>query len=173
MQLIQITEQTHTVFIEMKYATADNFVGRIIYENDDCLLHPDAVIALEKAIAHAANMRLKLRIYDAFRPASAQYALWEVCPNPDYVADPAKGSHHTRGVAIDLTLCNDNGVPLDMGTGFDALIPESAHDCHTISAEAARNRAMLAGIMYLAGFTHTRTEWWHYQLPNARNYPLL
>jgi D-alanyl-D-alanine dipeptidase len=99
--------------------------------------------------------------------------LWNANPDPDFVADPRRGSPHSRGAAVDLTLLDNKGRALDMGTPFDAFTPLSHHGRIDISAEAQRNRFLLMGLMIAAGWDFYRNEWWHYQLFDARRYPLV
>ncbi|WP_207455792.1 D-alanyl-D-alanine dipeptidase [Azospirillum sp. SYSU D00513] len=171
--LTRILPPAFDVDVELVYATPHNLTGAPIYRTQDCLLHPDAAERLERAIALARGIGLRLRVYDAFRPVEAQWRLWEALPDPDYVADPRQGSNHSRGVAVDLTLVGEDGQPLDMGTGFDDMTERSHHGRTDLSAEQQRNRALLLGIMAGAGWDHYRTEWWHYQLPEAGRYPIL
>jgi D-alanyl-D-alanine dipeptidase len=173
--LVHITEQDFDLFIDLKYAQTDNFTGQIIYQHDQCFLHPNAAKALLKAVEVAKDLGFKIKVFDAFRPQSAQERLWQVCPNPDYVADPKIGSNHTRAVAIDLTLINpENGTELDMGTGFDTMDARSHHFYLGLpQAQMQVNRMCLLTVMLTAGFVHHPREWWHYQLPNANNYDLV
>ena len=173
--LVHITEQDFDVLIDLKYAQTDNFTGQIIYQHDQCFLHPDAAKALQKAVEVAGTLGFKLKVFDAFRPPSAQERLWQVCPNPDYVADPKIGSNHTRGVAVDLTLINpENGFELDMGTAFDTMESRSHHFYLGLPQEQMQiNRMYLLTVMLTAGFVHHPREWWHYQLPNANSYVLV
>jgi D-alanyl-D-alanine dipeptidase len=99
--------------------------------------------------------------------------LWNASPDPEFVADPAKGGPHNRGVALDLTLLDANGRELDMGTAFDALTPLSHHGRTDVPLQAQRNRLLLLGLMTAAGFEFYTNEWWHYQLFNARDYPVV
>ena len=112
-------------------------------------------------------------IYDAFRPTEAQWILWEHSPNPDFLANPQTGSPHSRGVAVDLTLLDQNGKELEMGTKFDDFCTQSHHGNLEISPLAQRNRYILMGIMTTAGWDFYQNEWWHYQLFKSKNYPLL
>ena len=121
----------------------------------------------------ARGIGCRLRIFDAFRPVEAQWRLWRALPDPVFIADPRTGSTHSRGIAVDLTLDGADGRPLDMGTGFDDMTPQSHHGRTDLPAEIQRNRALLLGIMAMAGWTHYPYEWWHYQLPEAGRYPLL
>jgi D-alanyl-D-alanine dipeptidase len=171
--LIAITPATHDVELDIAYATERNPTGRPIYRRAACYLHRDAEEKLKRAIDLARPLGYRLRIFDAFRPAEAQWRLWEACPDPEFLADPRRGSPHSRGVALDLTLLED-GAELDMGTGFDAFTPLSHHACRDISVAAQRNRLVLLGVMSAAGWDFYGNEWWHYQLFEARlRYPLL
>ncbi|MFL2780695.1 MAG: D-alanyl-D-alanine dipeptidase [Rhodospirillales bacterium] len=128
---------------------------------------------LSNAVELAAQLSLKIRIYDAFRPSEAQWVLWRHSPDPNFLADPNIGSPHSRGVAIDVTLLDTRGQELDMGTGFDEFSDLSHHGNPGISAVARRNRMLLLGIMTAAGWDFFKNEWWHYQLFNSKTYQLL
>ena len=171
--LALITEQTHDVIIDMMYARADNFTGRVIYPHSHCFLHPQAEAGLCKAVVAAKALGFRLKIFDAYRPQEAQEALWACVPDPKYVADPAKGSNHTRGVAIDLTLLDGTGAELDMGTPVDTMTPVSHHFYAALPASILINRMYLLTIMLEAGFVHHPNEWWHYQLHDAKGFALL
>ena len=171
--LVPITESSHGVVIDMIYATASNFTGKVIYEDSLCFLHEEAEAGLRKAIEGARRLGFGIKIFDAFRPQSAQEALWAFAPNPDYIADPAKGSNHTRGVAVDLTLLDASGQALDMGTPVDTMTAASHHFYENLPANVQLNRARLLTVMLEAGFLHHPNEWWHYQLPDAGRFALL
>ena len=174
MALIPITAPEFDVESDLRYATSDNFTGKPVYKRADCWLHPDAAACLQRAIGFARSQGMRLRIFDAYRPQEAQRKLWAHTPDPDFLADPAKGSAHSRGVAVDLTLIGPDGKDLDMGTEFDAFTPLSYHGNAGISAEAQRNRFLLLGLMSAAGWDFYFNEWWHYQLFQARaRYPLI
>jgi D-alanyl-D-alanine dipeptidase len=157
--------------IDLRYASADNLTGRPIYRQALALLHPDALQALALAATLAAAQGLRLHVFDAYRTVAAQWRLWEVLPDPRYVADPRQGSIHNRGVAVDLTLADRDGHPLDMGTAFDDMTEHSGHGRTDLAPAVQRHRALLAGLMALAGFVHNPHEWWHYNLPNWHDYP--
>lgn len=170
--LIPITHPEFDVDFYIAYATSDNFTGTPVYKNPFCYLHPDAAACLQKAIHLAAGLGLRLKIFDAFRPQEAQEMLWAHTPDPEFLADPRRGSAHSRGVAVDLTLIDPTGKELDMGTAFDAFTPLSHHAVTDISRNAQQNRLILLGLMSAAGWDFYKNEWWHYQLFNAREYPL-
>ena len=173
MSLVEITEKSHNVKLELLYAKDSNFTGKIIYKNPLCFLHSSAIPLLDKAIFLAEQQGYTFKIFDAFRPKSAAQLLWDFCPNPIYVADPKNGSHHTRGVAIDLTLVDKaTGQDVDMGTPFDDF-SEKSHHSTVITPEISKNRYLLLGIMLTAGWDFYNSEWWHYQMFSPRNFPLI
>jgi D-alanyl-D-alanine dipeptidase len=172
MALVAVTEADFDIEIRLAYAGADNFTGRPVYARALCYLHRDAAAALGRAVAAARRLDLRLRVLDAFRPTEAQWRLWQSRPDPSFLADPRRGSPHSRGVAVDLTLIDRHGAPLDMGCGFDELSARAHHDHSGVSANAQRNRFILLGLMSAAGWDFYMKEWWHYQLFDARRYPL-
>lgn len=171
--LVEIDPKTFGVDLRIAYATAGNFTGRPVYAAGHCYLHADAAALLRRASALASAIGLKLRIFDALRPSEAQWVLWNHTPDPEFLADPRRGSPHSRGVAIDLTLLDPSGRELPMGTGFDDFTPRAHHGAEGIDPDAQRNRHILLGIMTTAGWDFYRNEWWHYQLFDARRYPVL
>jgi D-alanyl-D-alanine dipeptidase len=159
--------------IDLRYATPDNFTGRVIYDHAVAFLHQDALDAL-LAVAQATQAQgLRVRVLDAYRPQAAQRRLWAVLPDVRFVADPAQGSIHSRGVAVDLTLTTPDSLALDMGTAFDEMTDASAHDYPHLSPQARANRDLLRGLMQAQGWVGHPFEWWHYNLAQPQNYPLL
>jgi len=173
MKIVEISEAQHRVAIALAYATAQNLTGAPIYRNAICYLNEEAAALLERAVALAEPLGLRLKIFDALRPSEAQWILWNAKPDPDFLADPRRGSPHSRGAAIDLTLIDGSGAALDMGTHFDAFTPLSHHGTTAIPVEAQRNRLLLLGLMSSAGWDFYRNEWWHYQLFDPRRFPVL
>ncbi len=171
--LVAIAPPAFDVDLCIAYAGADNFTGEPVYAHADAWLHEEAAAALARAIELAVEIGLRLRIFDAFRPAEAQWVLWNHTPDPDFLADPRRGSPHSRGAAVDLTLIDHEGRALDMGTGFDAFTPLSHHGAQGLTAPQARNRHLLLGLMTAAGWDFYRNEWWHYQLFDSRRLPLV
>lgn len=172
MALVPIAPPAYDVELALAYATPDNVTGKPIYTHARAYLHEDAAAALARAITLAAALGLRVKLFDAFRPSEAQWVLWNKFPDPEFVADPRRGSPHSRGVAVDLTLIEPGGRELEMGTGFDDFTSRAHHANPEVSASAQRNRAVLLGIMTAAGWDFYRNEWWHYQLFNPRRYPL-
>ncbi|WP_244813621.1 D-alanyl-D-alanine dipeptidase [Caballeronia sp. Lep1P3] len=172
-RLLPITPESHRVQIDLVYATDRNFTGKPIFKAAHCLLLEPAEAALRKAVAMAASFGMTLRIFDAYRPPQAQQALWDFLPDATFIAPLDRGSNHSRGTAVDLTLVDADGIELDMGTAFDAMLPESGHFHAGLPAHVQRNRTLLLGVMLGAGFTHIASEWWHYELPGSRDLALI
>lgn len=158
--------------IDLAYATERNFTGQRLYPDSSARLIAPAARALILSAEAVARQGLRLVVLDAFRPVSVQRKLWQVRPDPEFVADPAIGSDHSRGVAVDVTL-SDGRTWLEMGTDFDAALPQSHHDRHDISPTAQANRTILRQAMRAGGFEENPFEWWHYALKGAAAYPLL
>ena len=163
------------IAVDLRYATPDNFVGRDLYSPLDCgFLHKDAAAALERAVAWLAARRpdYKFLVLDALRPQRVQEQLWQALQGTDllgYIADPTRGSIHSFGMALDVTLLDAQGSELDMGTGFDDL-SERSHPAKEalllargeLSAQHIENRRWLRGAMFQAGFVGINSEWRHF-----------
>ena len=173
MRFVPITPPRFDVDLDLRYATADNITGRPIYARPLCLLHPAAADRLAAAMLRARALGLRLRLFDAYRPPAAQWALWRALPDPTFIADPRLGSSHARGVAVDLTLARADGTPLDMGTGFDDMTAAAGHEALDLPPAVLANRALLLGVMVAAGWQPYAPEWWHYNLPDPGRFPLV
>ncbi|MBV6320822.1 M15 family metallopeptidase [Duganella violaceipulchra] len=163
------------IAVELRYATPDNFVGRDLYSPLDCgWLHNHAAAALEKVVAWLAARRpdCKVLVLDALRPQRVQEQLWLALQGTEllgYIADPARGSIHSFGMALDLTLLDAQGRELDMGTGFDDL-SERSHPAleakllarGELTAPQIANRQLLRDAMFQAGWVGISSEWWHF-----------
>jgi zinc D-Ala-D-Ala dipeptidase len=171
--LVEVAPPEFDLDIDIVYATPANFTGRAVYSRAGCYLHPVAADLLTVACGLAENLGYRFCVFDAWRPPEAQWALWQHSPDPEFLSLPWRGSPHSRGAAIDLTLVDKEGQHLDMGTGFDAFTPLSHHGNTDISADAQKNRHLLMGIMTTAGWDFYRNEWWHYQLFDSRQYPVI
>ena len=172
--LIEITDKSHDMVIELAYATTNNFTGKPVYKQSNCYLHEEASERLLRIIDILKPLHLKPKIWDGFRPLQAQQALFDHTPDPKYVSHPKTGTRpHCRGIAVDLTLIDQYGHELDMGTCFDDFRSLAHHGSDLVSENAQKNRLLLAGVMSIAGFESINSEWWHYQLPNASHYPII
>ena len=169
---IKVNENNLDLYIDIRYASTNNFTKKKIFFSKSCFLHRVAYEHLCKSVEISKKLGFKLKIFDAYRPTYVQKELWKCLPDPNFIAPPKKGSPHSRGVAVDLTLTK-NGKELDMGTGFDEFSRLSYHGNLEISDEAYKNRLLLLGIMTDSGWDFYRNEWWHYQLFNSKNYDVI
>jgi D-alanyl-D-alanine dipeptidase len=161
--------------VELRYATPDNFAGRDLYGDFDCAwLHRDAAAALSRGIAWLRERRpdLGVLVLDALRPQRVQEQLWDALKGTNlqmYLADPVRGSIHSFGMAVDLSLIDAAGRELDMGTPFDDLtelshpaLEEGFLETGMLTAAQLENRQLLRAMMTHAGFVGINTEWWHF-----------
>ena len=164
--------------IDMKYNSEDNFLKKNVYKDfgiESAYVHQDVYDKLKTLEPVLKKKKLKLVIFDAYRPLEVQKAMWEILPDSRYVANPKTGSLHNRGVAIDVALADEAGNYLEFPTEFDSFEAKASHsyECAPKEQHKCENRALLKSLMESIGLTSIRTEWWHYQLPNAKAYPIL
>ena len=153
------------------YATDRNFTGQVIYDFSDAYLRYGTVKKLEAVCADLSELGLSLKIWDGFRPVSAQWKLWEVCPDPAFVANPETGfSSHSRGSTVDVTLVDDTGNELEMPTGFDDFTARADRDYSDCTETAAAHAQLLEILMEKHGFKGYSGEWWHYS--DTEDYPV-
>ena len=153
---------------DVKYATTENFLKFKVYECAECYLRLKTVNALLKANERFMTKGYRIKLFDCYRPLDVQKKMWSIVSNPEYVAEPKKGSIHNRGGAVDITLVDSNGKELDMGTSFDFFGKESSHEFENFSEEVKSNRKLLRNGMIRFGFRIFDSEWWHYNLKNAK-----
>ena len=157
------------LLIEVPYSTANNFCHCQIYSHPFIYLHHDAYKNLQKIVVEAKKLALKIKIWDGFRPYEAQSFMADKYPQmvaDGYVSHPQNGiATHVRGIAIDLTLCDQNNNELDMGTYFDEMTEKSHHNTTDLSELQKQNRQILIDLMTKkADFELYDNEWWHYNL---------
>ena len=162
-QFVKVADYIPDIVTDLRYAGEDNFTGQRIYGFSDAWLRYGTVKKLMAVQADLKERGLSLKIWDAFRPVSAQCALWEVCPDPTYVANPNNGfSSHSRGNTVDVTLVYADGSEAKMPTGFDNFSKLADRDYSDCGEEAARNAKLLEEIMTAHGFSGYFGEWWHF-----------
>lgn len=172
-RLVNVRKYAPDAIFDIRYATSNNFTHEQVYDTASCYLREETAEKIG-AVEHALLTRgLTLRIFDCYRPLSVQKKFWALVPDDRYVADPAKGSRHNRGAAIDLTIAERNtGKDLEMGTGFDDFSPRASRDYSDLPATVLANRRMLEQYMAADGFTGLPTEWWHFDDNDWRKYPI-
>ena len=169
---VNLKEYSSDFVYDMKYASEDNFLKAKVYDCAECYLRLKTAKSLILANSKFMKLGYKIKIYDCYRPLDIQKKMWALVSNPIYVANPSKGSIHNRGGAVDITLVDSNGKELDMGTPFDFFGPEASHNYYRFSKEILENRRFLKKIMLSANFESFDSEWWHYNLKNAKLDPI-
>ncbi len=170
-ELVRVADWLPELVQELPYASENNFTGQVIYGFQDAYLRYGTIRKLARVNADLNTRGLALKLWDGFRPVSAQYTLWDACPDPAYVSDPTKGySSHSRGNTVDVTLVDLEGCELEMPTGFDDFTALADRDYSDCSEAAAKNAQLLQGIMSIHGFTGYFGEWWHFT--DTKTYPV-
>ncbi|OAZ05501.1 M15 family metallopeptidase [Flavobacterium succinicans] len=164
---VNLKDYSQDFVYDMKYATTDNFLKSKVYDCAACFLRWKTVKALIKANDTFIQKGYKIKLFDCYRPLDIQKKMWKIVSNPEYVADPAKGSIHNRGGAVDLTLVTLEGKELEMGTAFDFFGKEASHGYPFPDKKVMDNRKMLKKIMLQNGFMAFESEWWHYNLASG------
>lgn len=159
---VRLTDYSSDFVYDMKYATADNFLNEVVYDCPECYTRVSTAKALIEVNKAFMEKGYRIKFFDCYRPHSIQKKMWKIVPNPTYVADPAKGSIHNKGGAVDITLVNAAGEELDMGTPFDFFGREARHAYTGHSQEVLDNRMLLRSTMEAHGFNAITSEWWHY-----------
>lgn len=166
---IRLADFSDDFVYDLRYATTNNFLKAQVYDCAECYTRVKTAKALLKANAELMQKGYKIKFFDCYRPNSVQYKMWEIVPNPQYVANPAKGSIHNKGGAVDITLVTLEGEELDMGTDFDFFGKKAYHDNFDLPQQILDNRKILKETMESYGFWSIRTEWWHYNLSAGSN----
>lgn len=167
-QMIALQPFLTTFYTDFKYATTTNFTKKILYNDPAAYLRLPAARALQRAINLLKHKGLTIKIYDAYRPYAVTKLMWKIIPDSRYAANPAKGSGHNRGAAVDVTLADlQTGNELEMPTAFDDFTDKAHHNFSQLPKNVLANRALLKSVMEQAGFVALETEWWHYSLPGA------
>lgn len=159
--LVEVAAQDGRIRVLAVYATPDNFVGEALYPEPRIFLRRSAMERLSRVQSALESRGMGLMVFDAYRPWSVTRRMWEVIGDPDYVADPSKGSRHNRGMAVDVTLVDGRGNRLPMPTDFDAFVPEARADAEVLEPMRT-NRRVLIEAMAAQGFGVLSSEWWHF-----------
>ena len=168
---VRVIDYIPDMAVELRYATEHNFTGQRIYDFSQVWLRYGTVKKLMAAQEELRQQGLSLKLWDGFRPPSAQFRLWDICPDPKYVSDPHKGfSSHSRGNTVDITLVDGGGKELQMPTVFDDFSPLADRDYSDCPQEAAENAKLLEQLMLRHGFKPYSGEWWHFT--DTQAYPV-
>ena len=174
--LVELITLDPTIKLDIRYATANNFVGRPVYQEARAFLQRPAAEALVAAHRELATHGYGLLIHDGYRPWAITKLFWEVTPPAlrEFVADPASGSKHNRGAAVDLTMYDRAfGRVVEMPSGYDEMTRRAYPDYRGGPPDARGRRDLLRAAMERHGFTVEPNEWWHFNFKDWQQYPIL
>ena len=170
--LVDVGALDPALVLDIRYARDDNFLGRAVYDEARCLLIPDAARRLLDAERALRAEGYRLVVWDCYRPLSVQREMWEILPDPTYVADPARGSRHNRGAAVDVGLLRLDGATVSWPTAHDDFTPRAHRDATDLPADAIAHRERLERAMKDAGWIPLPSEWWHFDAEGWEAYPI-
>ncbi len=171
--LVELIKISPGIVLDIRYATKNNFIGESVYPVPRCFLQKATAKRLHRVQTSLTKRSLGLKVFDGYRPLSVQKRFWAFLPDPRYIADPAIGSKHNRGSAVDLTLIDAQNQELVMPTQFDDMSERAHRDYQGCSSIEAQNRAILEEAMVAEGFIPFPTEWWHFDDPDWSSYPVM
>jgi D-alanyl-D-alanine dipeptidase len=169
--LVDVTAYVPDAVLDIRYATANNFTGDVLYPIARCKLRRGVAQRLARAAKLLRAQDRRLLVWDCYRPRSIQELLWKRVPDERYVANPKQGSRHNRGAAIDLGLVDKAGAAVTLPTAFDDFT-EAAHRDRALAGDNGVEAKRLEAAMTKAGFIGMPTEWWHFDAPDSAKYPL-
>ncbi|GAC1428826.1 MAG: hypothetical protein NVSMB68_00930 [Thermoanaerobaculia bacterium] len=173
-RLVDLQSFIPRVALDIRYATANNFMRQQLYPIAKAYMRAPAAVALRDVQNDLARENLALKIFDAYRPYSITEKMWEPIKDPDFVADPARGSRHNRGAAVDLTLVDlRTGQELEMQSGYDEFTDRARRNYNGGAPESIANRNHLEELMKRHGFDPLPTEWWHFDFRNWQRFELM
>jgi D-alanyl-D-alanine dipeptidase len=174
-KMVELKSQLPLLLYDLRYATKNNFTGKKLYPKGDKtfvrLLLAKALQEVQKELLAAGY---GLKVWDAYRPYAVTKKMWKLIGDERYVANPAKGSGHNRGLAVDVTLVDlVSKKELNLGTAYDSFTDTAHHSFKALPEDVLSHRELLKKTMEKYGFKALETEWWHYSFQNNNNYEVL
>ena len=173
-ELVEIKKAIPSIVLDIRYATKNNFMKQIMYKQPRAFARKPVVQQLKVIQTALAKKGYGLKIFDAYRPYAITVAFYEKASDKNFVANPAKGSKHNRGCAVDLTIIDlKTGKDVPMPTPYDSFAPEAAPHFNELPAEIIKNRDFLIATMQAHGFKVIYNEWWHFDYNGWQGYDLM
>ena len=170
-RLVEVTpENVPGIVLDLRYATTNNLTGKALYPVAKAYLRQETIRKLRRVARKLEVEGYRLVLWDAWRPASAQKALWNAKPDGKFLTPPSKISRHRRGTSVDLSLADKEGKILEMPSDFDEFNAKADEDFSDVPKEAAKRARILRNAMFEAGFSGVPDEWWHYDLRDWADY---
>lgn len=176
--LVEIVKFDSTIRLDVRYATSNNFTGRPVYTQPRAFLQRPATEALSRVAASLRGKGYGLLVFDGYRPWSVTKLFWDITPREKrekgFVANPAKGSKHNRGAAVDLSMYDlSTGIEVPMPSAYDEFSDRADPDYVGGTAEERERRDLLRAEMEKEGFSVDPGEWWHFNYQRWEQYPIL
>ena len=173
-ELIEIKKAIPDIRLDIRYATRNNFMQQVMYKQARAFARKPVVEALKKIQKELKLKGYGLKIFDGYRPYAITIAFYQKASDKNFVANPAKGSKHNRGCAIDLTIVNlKTGKDVAMATPYDSFLPAAAANYEPVSNEVRKNRQFLINAMKKHNMNVLDNEWWHYDFSGWQGYELM
>lgn len=170
-KLIEVTsEKVPGLVLEIRYATEQNITGKKIYADKRAWLREETIRKLAQVARELEEKGYRLVLWDGWRPASAQKALWAAKPDGRFLTPPNRISRHTRGTSVDVSLADRNGKIVEMPSDHDEFTDRADEDFSDVPKEVAQRARLLRKAMFRAGFSGVPDEWWHYDLRDWASY---
>ena len=170
-KLIEVTsEKVPGLVLEIRYATEQNITGKKIYADKRAWLREETIRKMAQVARELEEKGYRLVLWDGWRPASAQKALWAAKPDGRFLTPPNRISRHTRGTSVDVSLADRNGKILEMPSDHDEFTDRADEDFSDVPKEVAQRARLLRKAMFRAGFSGVPDEWWHYDLRDWASY---
>jgi len=176
MEVVDLAKIDPTIRIDSRWAGSDNMLGRRAYAKNRCVLRRAAAERLARVQKRLKTQGLGLKVWEGYRPMWMQRYLWDTVGDPDLISHPSSGRRtHIRGIAVDVTLVDLQGRELAMPTGYCEFskAEQMKHGAMKLPEEVLKNRKTLLDAMTAEGFEPYKNEWWHYNLPNWADFPLI
>ena len=173
-ELVNLKTLLSKAVFDIRYATTNNFTGKVVYKSPEAFLSAPAASSLKKVENDLAKLGVALKVFDGYRPYQATLKFWEIVKDPNYAATPEKGSRHNRGCAVDVTLILlESQKELEMPTAFDDFTKKAGSGYMDLSQAVIENRDLLKKAMEKHGFKQLSSEWWHFDYKGYSAYPVL
>ncbi|QPH38005.1 M15 family metallopeptidase [Pedobacter endophyticus] len=173
-ELVEIKKAIPNIKLDIRYATKNNFMKQVMYGQARAFARKPVVEALKKVQKELNKKGYGLKIFDGYRPYAITVAFYQKASDKNFVANPAKGSKHNRGCAVDLTLVNlKTGKEVAMATAYDSFSAAAAANYEPVTADVRKNREFLIATMKKYKMNVLDNEWWHYDFAGWQNYNLM
>jgi D-alanyl-D-alanine dipeptidase len=172
--LVDLEKEIPGICIDLRYATTNNFTKSIVYPKAKCFLRRVAANKLKNVQTELKKKGLGLKVFDAYRPHRAQRIFWNLCPDPQYIADPSKGSKHNRGTAVDITIIDlKTKTEIEMPSAFDDFSDKAHRNYTAMNPRASKNCKLLEALMVKFDFIPFPSEWWHFDFKDWQSFDVL